>query len=215
MGRSLGKGSRRFPGKDGGARKAHYVDLLTRATHMKSTKVEVQGPYSSISHLLGWFKNELAEAVYKIDQILARSKIDYYAEITGHYMTIFVSRNSEAQVRRLLADLSGPYIAKRTAKIAGFWREIDKPQVKSPDFNNYVFARYGESASERGDHLHYSALLFRHVDRSSYGIMEWLGSDVPHDRILKKIIEKILKDREFRDSLLTEDPDLPVLWKRR
>ena len=79
-----------------------------------------------------------------------------------------------------------------------------------------MFAVYRESSHERDDGLSYVAFLFRTKDRTVFGAKEWLGENVVvGNDVLEKMAHRIVIDAKFRSSMISDDPDLPLFWKKR
>jgi hypothetical protein len=80
--RSRGKGSRRFPGRDGGRRKQKVVEWRKRAAHA----VDALPPSAEGSVDLTYrcpFGRSAAESIYLFDQRIAHTGIRYRAELHG------------------------------------------------------------------------------------------------------------------------------------
>jgi hypothetical protein len=99
--------------------------------------------------------------------------------------------------------------------LSGYWTEI-KPKGLSRQKNRdtWFFAEYYEVPSQRDDGQWYTALLFRNEKRTLFGIKEFPGSTLHHDD-LRQMANKIIQDKGFRESLLSDNPDLPKMWKKR
>jgi hypothetical protein len=96
----------------------------------------------------------------------------------------------------------------------GIWCEV-KPLSPKRSKHQWIFALYTESPSERVDRLWYVAFLFRNEAGSVFGLREQLGDDaLKHFHEYRAIATRILNDKEFRSSLISDDPDLPRMWKR-
>jgi hypothetical protein len=96
----------------------------------------------------------------------------------------------------------------------GHWHEITPHRLAREDTHKWVFAAYSESPNERSDGQWYDSLLFRDVERTVFGIREWIGELVYRQK-LRELATKIVTDAEFRSELISSDPELPELWKRR
>ena len=92
------------------------------------------------------------------------------------------------------------------------WHEIKPLSLKRQKTHNWLFATYCEFPSEREDHSWYSAFLFRNQERTIFGIREWM--DLIHYDILRKMATRVVLDVDFRNSLISDDPRLPNMWKR-
>jgi hypothetical protein len=78
--------------------------------------------------------------------------------------------------------------------------------------HEWVFAVYWEfGGSDNG--RRYRAFLFRNLERTIFGIKEWLGAPLPRVNAAT-LATKVVLDREFRESLISDYPDLPKMWKR-
>jgi len=75
-----------------------------------------------------------------------------------------------------------------------------------------LFAQYLETPSEREDGNYYPAFLFRKEDRTVFGVKEfweWPRAD------LRDLATHVVLDAEFRKTLISDDPMLPKMWKKR
>jgi hypothetical protein len=93
----------------------------------------------------------------------------------------------------------------------GTWSAI---KSKGASDKNWRFAVYREYPSERPDKRWYSAFLFRNEDRTQFGIQEWFD-ELPHHQTLRRLAMRVLKELEFRNSLLSDRGDLPAWWKKK
>jgi hypothetical protein len=94
------------------------------------------------------------------------------------------------------------------------WREVEPlPLSNAYRDHPWLFAVYDEY--NRPDGLRYQAFLFRNQDRTIFGMKEWLHqrADWPHAD-LRMLAHRVVCDREFRAELVSDDPDLPALWRR-
>jgi hypothetical protein len=105
----------------------------------------------------------------------------------------------------------------------GHFYEIIPARLSKKDQNhNWIFAAYWEYAHFRNDKQDYSAFLFRNEDRTVFGLKEYFNVDRVDYRKLgtrisidyRKLATRIIKDKEFRQSFISSDPDLPKIWKR-
>lgn len=92
----------------------------------------------------------------------------------------------------------------------GIWSNI---QPKTKRKHSWVFAAYLESPNQRADGQWYTAFLFRDEERTVYGIKEFTG-DIPGDARLEHMATRVVVDAAFRNSMLSDNPDLPKWWKR-
>ena len=95
----------------------------------------------------------------------------------------------------------------------GHWCKITPTRLSKKDQNHYwVFAVYYELPSKRDDGRDYKAFSFRNEERTIFGLKEiWDWQHVD----FRKMATKVIQDKEFQESLISEDPDLPKIWKRR
>jgi hypothetical protein len=93
----------------------------------------------------------------------------------------------------------------------GHWCEI-KPHVTRK--HRWVFAEYYEFPSERPDKEWYAAFLFRDDDRTVFGIREYVGQ-LPNRDDLRNLATKVVTDEAFRKTLVSDNAELRVMWKRR
>ena len=79
MQRSRGKGNRRFPGRDGGARRGRLAEWVKRAQHVVSAD-ELGDDIAEVD-LRSTERPE--QAIYRFDQIAASEGWQYAAELTS------------------------------------------------------------------------------------------------------------------------------------
>jgi hypothetical protein len=94
----------------------------------------------------------------------------------------------------------------------GRWCEI-KPTISRRLKHPWIFAFYYETPIERDDNLWYEAFLFRNEERTVFGLKEQVGAH-PTTQNRRAMARRVITDREFRDSLVSADPDLPRMWKK-
>lgn len=218
--RSQGKGSRRMPGRPGGANKKnfHEQDWVHRATHRVASIDDLKPPPVMLYFRKPWGKNR-SESIYLFDQEAAKAGISYYAEYrqnTSRWFMfhIWVSINDRDSAQEIIDKLHPQYEAQPPAKFRGMWYEIEPIRLSKAHQNHpWLFAAYSEWGSDRDDGLSYMAFLFRDSKRTVFGIKEWLGGSIHFDE-LKKMAHRVVVDAKFRLSLISDDPDLPDLWKK-
>jgi hypothetical protein len=94
------------------------------------------------------------------------------------------------------------------------WCEIEP--LRNRRKHDWVFALYHEMPTERDDGQWYEAFLFRNEARTVFGLKEQLGDNPSrHFRDYRAMATRVIKDKRFRNSLISDDPDLPRLWKKR
>ena len=76
-----------------------------------------------------------------------------------------------------------------------------------------------ESADERDDGLWYHGLLFRDADRTVFGGFEIISPTITVPEFerqydIRSIAAKIVRNKDFRESLIAEDGRIADLWKR-
>lgn len=219
---SQGEGSRRWPGRPGGARKRKLPEWEHQAVHKVTALDDLPHPVAVLYYRKPWGKNA-SESIYLFDQEAAKAGIAYYAEYgptnssRWFLFHIWVNEANREATQQIIDRLNPKYEPKRDASFSGWWSEIEPTRLsKTHKDHSWVFAVYRESGHERGDGLSYVAFLFRNQDRTMFGIKEWLGKDVlVRNDVLEKMAHRVVVDGKFRQSLLSDDPDLPVLWKKR
>lgn len=94
----------------------------------------------------------------------------------------------------------------------GHITEITPTRLSKKDKNHHlVFALYYESPSFRGDCREYKAFIFRNEERTIFGLKEFYD----WERVdFRKMATKIIQDKEYRESFISEDSDLPKIWKK-
>ncbi len=220
---SRGEGSRRWPGRPGGAgkRKRQAWEREHQAVHRVSSLDELPTPVVSFLYRKPRGK-DAAESIYLFDQEAARSGIAYFAEYgcdasRWPAFSIWVSERDKNVVQQIIDHLNPKCQPRRPTRFSGWWTEIEPPRLsKTYQGHPWIFAAYRESASDRNDGQSYTAFLFRNKERTVFGIKEWLGNDVlVRNDWLEKTAYRVITDTNFRKSLVSNDPDLPTLWKRR
>ena len=93
----------------------------------------------------------------------------------------------------------------------GLWYDVESRA--RPAKKRWRFVHYIETPSERADGQWFEALYFRDEDRTKFGKLEFIGQLERRD--FRSIATKIEKDQEYRRRLLSDDPELPRLWRRR
>jgi hypothetical protein len=71
----------------------------------------------------------------------------------------------------------------------------------------WVFAIYEEWGGPDGQT--YEAFLFRNQQRTVFGIHEY-----PRRVLLQKMAYRVVTDAEYRKKMISDDPDLPKMWKK-
>jgi len=193
-----------------------------QAVHRVLSLDDLTSPVASLHYRKPWGKNA-SESIYLFDQEAARAGIAYYAQygqvqgIRRCLFSIWVSEKDSEETKQIIDKLNPKYEPKRTASFSGWWSDIEPTRLsKTYKDHPWVFAAYRESAHQRDDDLSYAAFLFRNHDRTVFGVKEWLGKDVlVRNDVLEKIAHRVVVDSRYRKSLISDDPDLPVLWRKR
>jgi hypothetical protein len=95
----------------------------------------------------------------------------------------------------------------------GSWLNVLPARLSKKEPNSsWIFAAYMEYPEGREDENYYKAFLFRNEDRTVFGIKEFYEGSIIDFR---KLAARVVQDKSFRDSLVSDDPDLPKIWKRR
>jgi hypothetical protein len=218
---SRGAGSRRRPGRAGGASKRKKQEWEHQAVHGVSSLDELPPPVVAFLYNKPWGK-DAAQSIYLFDQEAARTGIAYYAEYGAGSsrwpaFSISVSERHKDAVRQIIERLNPKYKPRRTPRFSGWWTEIEPTRLsKAYGDHPWAFAVYSESCSQRDDGLTYTAFLFRNNERTVFGLKEWVGENVivRHD-VLEKMAHRVVIDGVFRRSLVSDDPELPLLWRKR
>lgn len=94
----------------------------------------------------------------------------------------------------------------------GHWTELKPIHLSKKDSSHgWHFAFYYEFSSRRDDGRDYRAFLFRNDERTIFGLKEFYD----YQRVdYRKMATRVIQDKEFRDSLISTDLDLPKIWKR-
>ncbi len=107
-GHSKGKGSRRFPGRPGGARKNKPQAWKSRATHALDDPSELGEDISELEYRGIWDKSP-SERIYLLDQEFARSQIAYAAALTSIRwhppFVIYVRRSDKDKAAEVIRQL--------------------------------------------------------------------------------------------------------------
>jgi hypothetical protein len=97
----------------------------------------------------------------------------------------------------------------------GIWTEVRPHQLRgSAHKHTWIFAYYFETPSERSDDCWYQAFLFRNEARTRFGVLETVERRLSRLNA-RRLATKVVQDEEYRTTLLSDDPRLRALWKRR
>ena len=208
-----GKGSRRWPIYTSAGRKK-WIEWSKHAKHMVA-KVNLRAPLAEVTLRLG----KKAISLYLFDQEAAHRGFAYAVEVVDNRFHIFVEKAKQHAAEEAVAKLNpAPLAAWETAAKRytlgrdGSWRDLRMAR----DAAGWHFARYREYAADRTDRMDYCAILFRNSNRTEFGIQEFFGneaSELTHAAAIK-LAKRIFEDTLFRESLLSDDPDLPKMWRR-
>ena len=101
----------------------------------------------------------------------------------------------------------------RSPSVHCLWREVEPlPLAHAYKDHPWRFAIYSES--NRPDGQNYEAFLFRNQERTVFGICEWLDESPRFWNLLPKMAYRVVTDPEYRKKLVSDDPDLPEMWKK-
>ncbi|MGV8123868.1 MAG: hypothetical protein AB2L14_29310 [Candidatus Xenobiia bacterium LiM19] len=193
-------------------------------TFIKSNKAEIPGPHEVICFFVTWAKS-IEESIYHLDQVMAQYGISFFIDNAfmlskRHYeFKVSVSRIRLEDAKEAILLMKNRYArpSDYTAEeVRGFWSPIEPQGLSRKDHDHpWEFYSYSESSNRRDDDMDYNAFLFSDRERTVFGIREWLGNDWPHRNLLEKMAAKIVYNEDYRKSLISDDPDLPEMWKRR
>lgn len=77
--------------------------------------------------------------------------------------------------------------------------------------NDWIFAEYYEYPEQRPDEKPYRAFLFRNKQRTIFGVKEFYEE---RQTDFRKLASRVVTDANFRETLISEDEDLPKIWKK-
>lgn len=104
--------------------------------------------------------------------------------------------------------------------LMGRWKNIE-PNIVRKSFRDHpwLFAYYCEPPADREDAQWYHALIFRDDHRSAYGAFELTSGEVNDVNFqtrfnLRNIATRVVTDENYRKTLLSESPHLPVIWRK-
>ena len=214
--RSQGKGSRRFPGRPGGARpEPPEQDWRRHTSHAFAHLDDLGANPFRLWLRLPWGIPHV-EFAYKVDQAFAQARVPYFP-IAVHSWRIglevavpepFAAQASAIQ-HRFEEDLPRP-----TASTGRGVRYDLLPQRLSKSHANHpwVFCLYWE---ELPDGRSYQGLLFRNQKRTTFGRREWVMPATERridEPMMRKLAWRIVMDPELRRELLSDDPSLHDFW---
>ena len=121
-------------------------------------------------------------------------------------------RDGGAGKRKAVPKPRGP-AATTPQPVLEFWYDFAPSGLSKRDKDHpWVFAVYREIYREDGT---YQAFLFRNMSRTIFGIREWFRNSAPRGAELQRLAHKVVTDKAARVSMISDDPDLPDMWKRR
>lgn len=82
---------------------------------------------------------------------------------------------------------------------------------KKAQKHEWIFAEYFEHPEHRKDEKAYRAFLFRNKDRTIFGLKEFYEEKKTDFR---QLATRVVTDANFRETLISDDEDLPKMWKR-
>ena len=86
-------------------------------------------------------------------------------------------------------------------------KNLPKHQLK----HEWIFAQYSEAPALRNDEQSYTVFLFRNQTRTIFGKKEF-WEVTPTD--FRQMASRVVTNKDFRDSLISDDEDLRKIWKR-
>lgn len=189
-----------------------------QATHMSENKIDIGK--SLISRDYYHWGYTPGQKIYYIDQHLARLNIEYYAEHEPkkHKFSIFVDKTFQQPLEGIIDELTPKYNYPlpnlKGGKVYCSCRKfVPKELERNKKKDEWLFALYGESQIFRDDGLEYTAIIFRNKERTIFGIKEWLGGEQIRWNAKEKMAAKIAMDPNFRETLISDDPDIPKMWR--
>jgi hypothetical protein len=216
------KGPTALAGRQGGLGKRRHISWAHQAMHQAQSVDDLKKPLACVVYRTS--AGMRAEtAVYIFDQEAAKYSLPYFIEggsgwrSGGYRLRVVVSKEHEpaalAIVERL-RPVDRPLIAD--TPVIGDWREIflSERRFKNTDWR---FAVYSESSFSRTDGQAYVAFLFRNKHKSIWGVQEVLGegASIHRPQHWQRMAARVIDDQAFRESLISNDPDLPAMWRRR
>jgi hypothetical protein len=105
-------------------------------------------------------------------------------------------------------------VGSKDARIMGMWTDIEPVGLPRKKRHPWHFAEYMGFPSERDDRKWYIAFLFRNDDRTQFGIKEYLMDKLCCTDRLPYLARRVVLDKDFRESLLSDDPELRRWWKK-
>lgn len=212
-----------MPGKDGGRGKLRIVEWSKRATHMCEDATGVPSPRTTL-YFSGFWDDSSEANIYKLDQELARAQIAYFASPSppakwhrGFSFDVIVFAGRAADARHIIESIQKPAVPPVTrGPVTGFCREIDAKGLSKNAARELTwrFAVYHEWSSERDDGRTYEALIMHDSERNLWGMKEWLDPDIPHFCIVQKLVDRIARERDAYKEFLSDDLDIPKMWRR-
>jgi len=103
--RSRGKGGRRFPGRDGGARKHRPVRWRKQAVHAVEQFPKNVGEVTELTCYWPCLDYTAAEWIYLFDQRIAGTGIPYAPEFHGQVFTVRVPASAAAKVSAIITQI--------------------------------------------------------------------------------------------------------------
>jgi hypothetical protein len=94
-----------------------------------------------------------------------------------------------------------------------FYLSEFQPKILAKHHQNHewLFAQYFEPVSERNDDREYRVFLFRNKDRTVFGYKEFWGKI---DGDFRAMASKVIANKVFRDTMVSDDEILRKIWKR-
>ena len=100
---SKGKGSRRFPGRDGGRRRGHPEDWSKQARHATQSTADLMPPLVTLRYQGEWLA-PASKNIYRFDQLVAKIGAFYYPRYRNRLegFDITVAKSHEDDIRKII-----------------------------------------------------------------------------------------------------------------
>lgn len=207
-----GKWHLRIPGWPRSRRKAKRPSWHKQATHMVVDVADLGLDPVLLTYWGDWDKS-VATDMYRLDQALATARIPYLARRFGRYkgFDVWVPAWAASRASGVIAALA-PAKRQEPERLHAWWSEIHPSNLpKHFAEHPWLFARYSVSGSSRGERKDYLAFLFRDRAWTVFGIREYLGRSWMD---MARLATRVVTDPEFRQELISDDPEVARLWRR-
>lgn len=194
----------------------------SRATHAVD-RSDLLG--ENIVELKYWGSHEKnpSERIYLLDQEFGRKGVTYAAELTSKGwlppFNIYVRESDHDKASNIIEHLrtrdtvpTPPQVIgeEPDPKLRGHLRRIEPEglpdHLKDDSWEFAILYKY-----DSHHNLAYQALIFHNKINTMFGIREWHGPGAP--LMLGKMAGRIVADKQFRDSLVSDEPLIKDLWE--